>query len=324
MKKYRCEDCGHTFEGDLSTMQCPICGSANIKETKSKFPWKYVAIGFAALGLIVVAISLLGGEDKLEASLNEKSGVITIQVDGVNPTTLNKEYKIVVYDDRNQQHGDAFGFISKKDIAQYSVRQLLEGHCYSFEIERKDGKPIQNLNWKTAHNYCVPIPPVRPEIDHIEQGVADHVAQVWNNIKIVMKQEGDFTYAIGGISQNEPIFNGINPGSYEVLVKNKEGVTVSQPIVLPNIRRLEPPLTLQQVQDIFNKVSNGSMSASDAQDKLAEGNVNLASVMQPGDIRTLWGALMEAAMGEKFVVVSFENNPNTNKIKSGTLKLGKQ
>ena len=62
------------------------------------------------------------------------------------------------------------------------------------------------------------------------------------------------------------------------------------------------------------------MSASAAQDKLAEGNVNLSSTIHP-DIRTLWGALMEAAMGEKFKVNSFDNDPNTNKIKSGSLSL---
>ena len=169
-----------------------------------------------------------------------------------------------------------------------------------------------------------PVPPVKPEIDHIDPGIADHTALVWNKVKVVMKQDGDFTYSIGDISQTSPEFNGIKPGSYTVTVKNADGVTATQPLVLKDIKKLDPPLTIQQVQDIFDKVSSGKMSASTAQDKLAGGNVNLSKTIQPGDIKTLWGALMEAAMGERFKVNSFDNDPNTNKIKSGSLSLSKK
>ena len=322
MAKYKCEDCGHVFEGDLSTMQCPSCGSANIKKASSgpNFNKKWIAIGLAALGVIGVIIAIDRGEDKLEASLNENQGIISIVVDGPSASTLNKEYKVVIFDDQNNLHGEPFGFQLKKKTAQYSVMQLMEGRCYTFNIERKDGKPIKNLIWKTSHEYCVPIPAVKPEIDRIENGVADHTALVWNHVKIIMKKQGNFTYTIGDKSQSSNEFNNIKPGTYTIVVRNDEGVSVTQPLILNDIKRLDPPLTLAQVQDIFDKVSSGSMSASIAQDKLAEGNVNLSSTIKP-DIRTLWGALMEAAMGEKFKVNSFDNDPNTNKIKSGSLSL---
>ncbi|MGN1156033.1 MAG: hypothetical protein ACI4TK_07635, partial [Agathobacter sp.] len=176
---------------------------------------------------------------------------------------------------------------------------------------------------KTNHMYCVPITPVKPEIDRIEIGIADNEALVWNKVKVIMKKSGNFTYTIGDKSQTSPEFNNIKPGSYTVIVKNDNGVSVSQPIVLRDIKKLSPPLSLAQIQDIFDKVSSGTMSATVAQDKLAEGNVNLTRTIQP-DIRTLWGALMEASMGEKFRVISFENDPNTNKIKSGSLNLLKK
>ena len=325
MEKYKCEDCGHVFEGDLSTMQCPECGSSNIKKDKGPgIPPKYLVIAAAALGIIgLIALLLGGGEDKIDASMRVTGEVITIDVEGPSAATLNKEYKVVVYDEQNRSHGVA-SFVNKKKNAQYSTMNMMEGQCYTFNIERKDGKSIKDLHWKTSHEYCVPTPPVKPVIDHIEHGTADHNDLVWNKVKVVMKQEGNFTYSIGGTSQKSPVFNGVKPGSYTVTVRNEDGATATQPLVLKEIKQLPPPLTLAEIQDIFDKVSAGRMTASAAQDKLAEGNVNLSQTIQPGDIRTLWGALMEAAMGEKFKVNSFENDPNTNKIKSGSLNLSKQ
>lgn len=322
MEKYKCEDCGHVFEGDLSTMQCPSCGSSNIKKTGGGFSInkKYWIIAAAVLVVIgLIAIWPKGG-DKIEASMRVNGDAIVIDVAGPSATTLNKEYKVVVYDEQNRPHGTT-GFMNKRKFAQYSIINMLEGRSYTFNIERKDNKPIKDLRWKTSHVYCVPVAPVRPEIDHIEMGIADHTKLVWNKVTIVMKKEGDFTYSLDGNSQKSPVFNGIKPGSYTVTVKNSEGVTASQPLVLNDIKQLPPPLTLEQVQAIFDKVSSGTMSATAAQVMLAEGNVNLSTPIKQGNIRTLWGALMEAAMGIRFRVNSFENDPNTNKIKSGSLSL---
>lgn len=327
MEKYKCEDCGHVFEGDLSTMQCPACGSSNIKKAKTGIidgnGGKLLIIAVAALGIIGLMALLIHDGDKIDASMRVIGEVIVIDIEGPSATTLNKEYKVVVYDGQNRSHGIA-SFVNKKKMAQYSTMNMMEGQCYTFNIERKDGKTIKNLHWRTSHDYCVPTPPVKPEIDHIEHGTADHNDLVWNKVKVVMKQDGNFTYSIGGKTQNSPEFNGVKPGSYTVTVRNADGVTATQPLVLKDIKKLDPPLTLQQVQDIFDKVSVGSMTASAAQDKLAEGNVNLSQAIQPGDIKTLWGALMDAAMGERFRVNSFDNDPNTNKIKSGSLSLSKQ
>ena len=32
MSKYKCNNCGHEFEGDLSTQNCPACGNTNIQK----------------------------------------------------------------------------------------------------------------------------------------------------------------------------------------------------------------------------------------------------------------------------------------------------
>ena len=314
MAKYKCEDCNHVFEDDLSTMQCPSCGSANIKKvgSGSNSNKKWLAICLALLllllGMIGVVIGIGSGDKKLEASLDENQGIISIMVDGLSASTLNKEYNVVILDDQNNLHGEPFGFQLKNKTAQYSVMQLMEGRCYTFNIERKDGKPIKNLIWKSSHVYCVPIPAVKPEIDCIDFGVADHTALVWNHVKVIMKKQGNFTYTIGDKSQSYNEFNNVKPGSYIVVVTNEEGVSVTQPLILNDIKQLDPPLTLAQVQDIIDKMSSGSMSDSAAQDKQADGNVNLSSTIQP-DVETLWSALMEAAMGDSFEFVYVRYNP---------------
>lgn len=327
MEKYKCENCGHIFEGDLSTTQCPSCGSTYIKKERNgiNINWKYVGIAIAILVVIIALFAIPRKEDKLTASLSKNGDNIVIKVDGVSASILSKNYKVLVFDNRNREHGSTHFLVTKK-VATYPIRKMLEGQCYTFNITTKEGKLIQNVEWDSNGNeYCAPTIPVFPEIDHIEIGVADHINLVWNDIKVVMVNEGQFFYSIiDGQFQSSPIFNNIQPGSYMIVVKNKEGVSVSHPLILNDIKKLAPPLTLQEVQDIFDKVADGSMSASAAQDKLAEGNVNLARAIQPGNIRTLWGVLMEAAMGVKFKVNSFENDPNTNKIKSGTLKISKK
>lgn len=321
MEKYTCLDCGHNFEGDLSTMQCPSCGSSNIKRAGG-VPWKYVGIVVAVVCVIIFIFAISGGDDKLEATLQLNSGTIVIEVDGVSATKLDKDYKVVVYDQSNKEHG-VTPFVKKKNIAQYSTLHLMEGQSYSFNIERKDGASIKNLRWKTSNVYNVPVAPVKPEIDHIDTGVADHVNLVWNNIKVVMKKKGNFSYSIiAGNFQDDSVFNNIKPGDYTIVVKNEESVTDSQPILLNNIEKLDPPLTLKQVQDIFNKVSAKKMGVSEAHDKLGKGNVGLAKSID--GVESLYGALFEAYMGQKYKVNSFENDQNTNKIKSGTLNLSKE
>lgn len=318
-------DCDHRFQGDLSTMQCPECGSTNITTSKSglKLDMKWVLIAVAVLFVIALLSILGGGDGKMEAKLSVEHGLVSIEVEGPTAATLFKDYKVVIFDDQNQQHGEAIGFFKKKKTAQYPVQQLIEGCCYTFNIERKDGKPIKNLIWRTSHEYCVPAAPIKPEIERIEVGVADHEKFVWNRVRVIMKEQGNFIYRIGGQSQSSNEFNGLKPGTYTVIVENEEGFSTSQPLVLKDIVKLAPPLTLAQVQEIFDKVSSGAMSASAAQEKLAEGNVNLEKTIEP-DIKTLWGSLMEASMGEKFKVNRFENDANTNKIKSGSLNLSRR
>ena len=150
MEKYICEDCGHVFEGDLSTMQCPVCGSSNIKKAPSvlkKRAWIIVATVLGAILLLALLFSIGNDDDKVSASMRVKGEVIVIDVEGPSATALSKEYKVVVYDEQNHPHGTT-GFINKKKFAQYSMVNMMEGQCYIFNLERKDGNSIKNLHWQ--------------------------------------------------------------------------------------------------------------------------------------------------------------------------------
>jgi len=308
---------------------------------KKNLLWLWItlgAVGVLAIVGVVLFLVLGNASHTISATLTEKGGTILIEVSGERPSTLKSDFKVIVYDDNNNVHAPIF-FNGSESRVRYSTTNLLEGGCYTFNVERKDGKYIKDLIWTTTNRYCVPVTEpvqvvetidtvpapviVKPEIERITNGVPNSQKGVWNKVVVIMKDTTvSYTYTIGDITQKSPEFNGLKPGNYTVTVETEDGYSTTAPLLLNSIKKLDAPLTVAEVQAIFDKVSDGSMSASVAQNKLAVGNVNLATVIEP-DIRTLWGALMEAAMGEKFQVVSFTNDPNTNKIKSGTLKLSR-
>lgn len=328
MAKFKClnSDCNQIFDGDMSTMECPHCGSTEFKKAGGNIPWKIIGIIGGILVAVIIIILFILPSDQPIASMQDKGHVLVLEVKNVKEAKLQKEYRFVVYDETNSMH-QVLNFNGKTNLVQYDVSYMLLGQCYNFALERKDGKRIENLKWSTSTQYCVPVPPAppaKPVIESIEIGASDPERQVYKKVTIYMKEEGDYTYVIGDIKQSSPEFTDLKPGEYTVYVSNSDGVETSQEIILKKIKRLPPPLTLTQIQSVFDKVSSGAMSASVAQDSLANGNVDLLITIQPGDIKTLWGALMEAAMGESFVVGGFQNNPSTNKIKSGTLKLSRK
>lgn len=319
----------------------PVEQKADKTPKKKNLLWLWITLGVVgALAIVAVVLFLVLGNAShpISATLTEKGGTIFIELSGERPSTLKSDYKVVVYDDNNSVHAPIF-FNGSETRVRYSTTNLLEGGCYTFNVERKDGKYIKDLIWTTSNRYCVPVTEpvtvveaidtvpapviVKPEIERITNGVPNSQKGVWNKVVVIMKDTTiSYTYTIGDITQKSPEFNGLKPGNYTVTVETADGYSTTAPLLLNSIKKLDAPLTVEEVQAVFDKVSDGSMSASAAQNKLAVGNVNLSSVIEP-DIRTLWGALMEAAMGEKFKVVSFTNDPNTNKIKSGTLKLSK-
>lgn len=281
-------------------------------------------VGYAAYKLWPkeISVSLDSGSDPVVVSVSSS----------IDPENLKDKYQVVIYDRNNKVHS-YLHFDGKTKEVSYSKSHLMDGEKYTFVFERIDRKQIDKLTYRG--NMVVDMPIIEIEEDivmptivsiaSVSEGVPDYNKKVWNRITIVMvDNDKSYQYSIGEKRQSTPVFNNIKPGTYTIVVKDEQGNEDSQEIVLPAINPKGDALTLPQVQSIIDKVSSGDIEPSDAQGYLANGNVNLAkpvSSKESDNIKTLWGVLTEAKWGTKFKVESFQVDLNTNKIKSGTLKI---
>lgn len=338
-KRFTCKNCGCTFEGDASTRTCCSCGSSDIKVKKGggiAMP-KWVKIAAIAVAVIILIILLLkgcGGNSDLTARyIDERPVSVKIELSGVNKNRL-KDYKVQML--LGTDVLDTRKFNPKSGLAIFPCEIMLPSTCYNFRIVYKDGKPVENMRWITSTQICMPEKeklPEAPVISEIEQ-IVDRDNKVYTVTIIIADSSNADSYSLllEGVEpsddswQSDNVFKNIKPGSYTAYAKNGQ-LLAYYPVYLPEIKELPKPLTLQEIQKIFDAVSAGSMSPSVAQDKLAAGNVNLTNPViseDGGTISTLFGVLMEASQGCRFKVKSFQNDPNTNKIKSGTLNISLQ
>lgn len=300
---------------------------------KKKKLWKIV------LGIIIAVVIGAGGfaayklwPREISVSLNAEKDPIEVTVNtSISPTDLKENYQVVVYNQNNKVHTYLkFDGVSKK--VTYEKIHLLDGQKYTFQLIKNDLTVPKSIKWSTNNVFTKPQSIVEGKeetkysevsIEKIEMGTPDYNKKVWNGVKIIMRDdEQEYTYSIGNKKQNEPVFNGLKPGDYEVVVTNSEGVEDTQPLFLANIENKETPLTKEQVQSIFDMVSQKSLSVSEAKSRLSVGPVKLASSVQDGEINTLFELLDDAYNYQtKVTVVSFDVDKNTNKIKSGTLKV---
>lgn len=334
-KRFTCKNCGCTFEGDASTRTCCSCGSSDIKVKKGggiAMP-KWVKIAAIAVAVIILIILLLkgcGGNSDLTVRLIDEKPVVKIELSGVNKNRL-KDYKVQML--LGTDVLDTRKFNPKSGLAIFPYEIMLPSTCYNFRIVYKDGKPVENMRWITTTQKCMPEKeklPEAPVISEIEQ-IVDRDNKVYTVTIIIADSSNADSYSLllEGVEpsddswQSDNVFKNIKPGSYTAYAKN--GMMVgSYPVFYGDITELPKELTLQEIQKILDAVCAGSMSPSVAQDKLAAGNVNLTNPViseDGGTISTLFAVLTEASQGVCFKVNSFQNDPNTNKIKSGTLNI---
>ena len=67
MKKFKCNQCGNIFDGDITTTECSSCGSGNIKEMKG-FPKGILYV--IGVVVFVVLLILLWPKNHLELDLS--------------------------------------------------------------------------------------------------------------------------------------------------------------------------------------------------------------------------------------------------------------
>ena len=329
MKKFKCKEseCGNIFDGDITTTECPYCGSNNIIEVK-KFPkWILDALEIVACFVLVI---LLWPKDYLELELSyDNVNNVTITADGYSYKKLSSDYVIEVIDGSSLTQVTIIQF--RKDKTAYlSANNMLAGTCYNFNLKHKKGKAINSkeYRWKGNNRFCMP-----EESPCIAFGLVTistvHVANRVNgtySVTITLQNVDDkidkdrIEYIIDGQKQNSNVFEGIKPGTYQIDV-NYVGCIMSTTLILNEIEPLKI-LTLQEARDIFNKVRLGSMSVGVAYELLAEGSVDLKNSID--EYNKLFDILMDiSAFGLEYKIVSFDVDKNTGKIKSGTLVITK-
>lgn len=335
-KRFTCKNCGYTFEGDLSTRTCCSCGSSDIKVKKGggiAMPkWvKIVTIAVAIIILIILLLKGCGGSDKLTVRKIEDGVSVKIEASGVNKNRL-KDYKVQML--LGTDVLDTKKFNSKSGLAVFPYEIMLENTCYNFRVVYKDGKPVENIHWITSTQCCPPESPTAPVIVSADPTGTDRDKKVYTVTIIIADSSNADSYSLlpDGIEpsddswQSDNVFKNIKPGSYTAYAKN--GMMVgSYPKFYKDIKELPKELTLPEVQKILDAVCAGTMNPSVAQDKLADGSVDLANPViseDGGTISTLFNVLTEASQGVCFKVNSFQNDPNTNKIKSGSLNISLQ
>lgn len=292
---------------------------------------KKMKVLVTVVGMITFLLFACGNKDEGTANWVYNRGDIEIEVKGVKHSRLHKSYIVEIIDD-NAQH-IAYKEFDENGKCKYPTVNMIEGSCYTFRILTKDKKSTNDrIKWDRFPKYCMDNPLTPPHIETITKTIdrdnnvyiVGVVLDSTANAKEFACMKGEYTNEdIDNLNlkwQSDTIFK--IKGEDAVVTffaRNDVGQSTHQDF-FEVITPLPKPLSKSEAQMIMDAVSNGQMSPSVAQDKLAGGNCNLKHAVD-GDIKTLWGILMEADNGTKFRINSFVLDENTNKIKSGSLDI---
>lgn len=269
--KYKCceQECGHVFEGDMSTTQCPECGSENIKPLGSKIPkWVWIALGIIAVFVFIILIMKgCSHEDKIIATLADKSNdTLMISVEGVASKTLVSKYRIKISNNNNADVENR-PFLRNSNSISICKSDFLPGVSYYFSLEDLKGNVPKNFQWKGINTYYHPFPPVSPKIDRFEYKCPDYKSQTYGEVIIVLKEDSTqmgVEYYLDSLTQDSNIFHNITAGSHLCRVTNADGLVDTMMIKLPKIEPLPQKITIEKMNRIFSKLHNKDITLGEA------------------------------------------------------------
>ena len=268
--------------------------------------------------------------------LYEEYKVVVYNEDGQKVTTIffNGKTNVINYRAYRLRSGRCYTFeIERQDLTtDFSVRWINK--------KNKDVPNRICLGAKQAmEKHKMTKADSRPIIVRVIKGLYNANKNYWDEVTVVVQNDHeDLTFSINGSKpQYSNVFTGLKEGKYTATVKDKfgqsasitfqlgQGSASSAPATVATNKSYAPttrPVTTTapktastqttsvssktkkrfDIQPIIDAVSRGEMMPSDAQKILAEGEVNLKESIMPDDIRTLWGVLEEAGLGEFFLV----------------------
>ena len=323
MKKYKCLDCGHQFEGDISTTECPQCGCSNIKPIGGNLPklvWKI--IGAAALLLLIIILltkceGCCGGKHIFMTLDTSSKEYLKISTNDISPTNLKALYKIEITNDSTSQKDYRF-FDGKGDFTTYSTRDLIAGVPYHFYlVDKKTGIQPENVKWNT-NSYTKPMPPVQPEISISKE--ADCTTKTYTITISVTKGNADKFY-LGNQCQTSNVFtNVLDDDTYVIKAYDTQNNLYSIEHTITCRLITEFHITESEIQDALNKVAKREMQPGDALKVINTGRNIILTQAIDGNSR-LEGALSFSYTQRKRYVVKtvIEANDCSDVIRSITL-----
>lgn len=286
--KYKCKECGHIFEGDLSTDCCPECGGDVVpyKDGSFNIPWKkiYIAIGIIAF---ILLLYLIFREDNktvnysITVSIDNNNVYVEVFCtnDSLNLRELRDSCQVLVYDTNEVQIDNPRLFSLKSNKISYAINIFEPGCTYTVKLsKRKGGKEI------CSDEFTIPMPPSPPVID-VEPAIAEtdpkDKCRLLGTYKVVVvvKEGTADKYSIDGVEYDSNIITGVEPRPKEsqyVIVRaynSEDGLwsdSVSYKLPPINQSTMFAP-DQNEVQKIFDNVANRKMMVGDAVDKIAKG-----------------------------------------------------
>ena len=227
--------------------------------------------------------------------------------------------------------------------AVFEAHRMLPGSCYTFDIvTAKDSESVGKVIWRNLEIWCVPESDESEDKD-VDVGSSaspeftyDQVANKNGTYTVTLKlrnMNGDISYKLGNDkfgykTQKDSVFHDVLPGNYQAEAKSEDGTHAGCFVVLGKIDDKAhdiAPITLSDVQKTYDGVCNGSISFGQALERLASGEVKLAvPVRNCVSLMELLHLMDRAATtGDRFcvTVISFDNDPNSGLIRSGTLRV---
>ena len=326
MKKYKCLDCGHQFEGDISTTECPKCGCPNIKPAGGSggpLVWKVLG-AITLLILIIILLTKCEGccGTKIFMTLDTSTkDYLKISTMDISPANLKSLYKIEITNDSTQDKKYEF-FNGKDSFRNLPTQDLMAGVTYHFFlVEKKTGVQPEQVKWN-INSYTKPLPPVKPEITISK--TSDCNTKTYTITIKVTKGNADKFY-LGSKSQSSNVFTNVPDGTtYAIKVCDTPNNLFSEEHHETCPRINEFHITEVEIQEVLNKVAKRELQPGDALRVINNGkNIRLTQSID-GNAR-LEGALSFSYTQQKkyYVKAVIESHDCSDVIKSITLSSSK-
>lgn len=323
--KYKCLDCGHKFDGDLSTDVCPNCQSFNIKpdgDGISPLVWKVLGV-VAGIVIAVFIIKAFSHSDSITADFDVVDNEIRIKINDVPEKELKSKYAIVMTNDSDTLK-TRYVFNGRSNTKTISPKsddyKFIGGVTYTFSfVEKRSNETPKDFRWNGTPSYTHPLPPVAPEIKVSK--VADCNNNTYTVTISVVKGYAD-RFFLNEKEQTDSVFYEVKPQNEKYKIKvydsaNRLSSEITELICKP-VHRFQ--ITSETIDKILEDISKRNIQTGTALERI--NNNSDIRLAKPIDNNSTLEAALEYAYNQKVrykAQVEIEHHDCNDKIVKITL-----